>query len=93
MTTGRMWSIDLVASQCEISLFTHSDPAASGEARSTNHPLSSSASSMADHRCGFVDSPVSSRKTRRARRLFHGLASRWRPRCSAGASNPSAAWL
>ena len=88
-----MWSIDFVASQCAISLFTHSEVAASGEANNTNHADSSSASSIADHKCGFVDRPVSSRKIRNARRLFHGFANRCSPRCNAGARRSSAAWL
>ena len=74
-------------------MFTHSDCAASADARSTNHSLSSSAASIADHKCGFVDSPVSSRKIRNARRAFHGFAKRCNPRCNAGANCPSAAWL
>ena len=62
VTTGKMWSTDLVLVQRAISLFTHSDWADEGEARSTNHSLSSSAPSMADHKSGFVDNPVSSAK-------------------------------
>ena len=93
VTTGRIRSADLVASQYSSSLFTHSDSAASGDARSTNHSLVLSAVSIADHRCGLVDSPVSSRNTFKARRWFHGFASRCKPRCKAGANRPSAAWL
>ena len=93
VTTGRIRSAGLVASQSATSLFTHSELADSGDANNTNHSLSSSADSIADHRCGFVDKPVSSRNTCNARRLFHFFARRCNPRCNAGASRPSAAWL
>ena len=93
VTTGRMWSTGLLATQCATSLFTHSDAADSGEANNTNQSLSASAVSIADHKCGFVDNPVSSRNTCNARRLFHRFANRCNPRCNAGANRPSAAWL
>ena len=93
VTTDRMWFADLVSIQRVISLLTQCECAEDGEARRTNHSLSSSARSMADHRFGSVDNPVSSRKIRRALRLFQGLARSCRPRWSAGASCPSAAWL
>ena len=91
VTTGKMCSTDLVASQWVISLLTHSEEADSGEANKTNQPDSFKAASMADHRCGLVERPVSSRKMCRARRLFQGLARRSRPRWRAGANLPSAA--
>ena len=66
VSTGRIRSTDLVASQWATSLPTHADWADSGEASRTNHSLSSSGCSMADHRCGLVERPVSSRKIRSA---------------------------
>ena len=45
------------------------------------------------HRWGLADNDVSSRKIRKALTLYQGRANRCNPRCSAGASWPSAAWL
>ena len=79
--------------QCAISWFTHSDAAAAGEANRMKYSDASSASVIDCHSAGLTDSPVSSRKMRRAWRRLHGLASRCSPRCRDGASSPSAAWL
>ena len=89
VTTGKMRDACLLASQYPTSRFTHEDAAASGDSRRTNHPESSSASVIEDHRCGLALRDDSSRNIRRARRFHHGLANRCKPAYSLGARRSS----
>ena len=56
--TGRIRCGDFVATQCSISLFTHGDRAASGEASSTKYCDPSNALWIDDHKPGVTDKPV-----------------------------------
>jgi hypothetical protein len=58
VSTGRIRCGDFVATQCSISLFTHGEPAASGEARSTKYREPSIAVWIDDQRPGVTDNPV-----------------------------------
>ena len=63
-----------------ISLFTHPDRApVLGGQQHEPFALVQRSFWMADHRLGLVDNPVSSRKIRKARRLFQGLARTLQP--------------
>jgi hypothetical protein len=66
-------------------LFTQCDAAASGEASRIKKRDSPSARSIVGHRCGVAERLVSSRKTRSARRRYHGLPSFCTTDCSAAA--------
>ena len=71
---------------------THGELADGCDASSISHREPSNAVSIDDQRSGFADKLASSRKTRNARRLFHGLAKSCRPCCRLGASISSAEW-
>ena len=89
----RIVSALLWSSQYEISLLTQGEAAASGEASRIRKRELPIACSMEGHRLGVAESEVSSRKTRSARRRYHGLPSRWITDCSAAAIGLSLAWL
>ena len=93
VSTSKIVSDDFVASQCSSSRFTHGEDAAAGEASNTKNRDASIASTIEAHRCGFTESAVSSRNTRRARRLYQGRANRCNALSRDGARSPSALWL
>ena len=83
----------LCASQYSISLPTHGDAAASGDASRMRKRDCASACSIEGQRCGVAERLVSSRNTRSARRRYQGLPSRCTTDCSAAAIGLSLAWL
>ena len=86
-------SVLLLASQYSTSLPTHGEAAASGDDSSKRYRDWDSACSIEGQSCGVAEREVSSRKTRKARRLYQGLPSLWITDCSAAATGLSLAWL
>ena len=86
-------SVLLCVSQYSISLPTQGEAAASGDDSNSKKRDSDSACSIDGQSCGVAESEVSSRNTRKPRRLYQGLPSFWITDCSAAAIGLSLAWL
>ena len=86
-------SVLLCASQYSISLATQGEAAASGDESKSKKRDCESACSIDGQSCGVADNDVSSRNTRKPRRLYQGLPSFWITDCSAAAIGLSLAWL
>ena len=93
MTPISSVSVLLCASQYSTSLPTQGEAAASGDDSSSKNRDCDSACSIEGQSDGVADSEVSSRNTRRPRRLYQGLPSFWITDCSAAAIGLSLAWL
>ena len=93
MSAMKQLSLPWWARHQATSCSTHRDAAASGAASRMNARADPSASSIEPQSSGDADRLVWSRKMRRPRRRYQGLAINSSPRSSAGASWPSTAWL
>jgi hypothetical protein len=81
------------SSHASTSCATHSERAASSDAKRIKNREVSRAERMDRQRSGVTPRPVVSRKTRIARRRYHGLANACKLDCMTSVSRPSAAWL
>jgi hypothetical protein len=93
VSTMHMRAADLWVRHHSTSRPTQLDFAALGDASRMNHSETDSACATVFQRSSLADRLAASRKIRRLRGRYHGVAKRSSQRCSVSASLPLTAWL